>query len=345
MKIAIIGLGTVAMADALALGRCHDVVLTGPVPDRVDAINAGEYGLHDPCLPDYLRAHRVQVRATLDTRAALDGAGMVFISAPLALDLVSGKLQTVELESRIELAARLLPHVPIVIRSAVPIGFTEAQRHALGGAKLVYAPEFSRTGRPLADLLEARYLIVGESGHLGAQVGQVLASAAWAEGMEICQMVPSDAEATRHLSTLIEAPHMPVTAAGHGGSEQAEDGPFALQDFSLAKPFVDRDGQRSPACALAVQARLKAFATHLGEYGAGRVGVYISAPATSTSDHGQALCQRLEAFGLKTYAAAGGAGRLQRFKDECDLVITQHMTPDLMDITHKVFTRDGFVAV
>jgi UDPglucose 6-dehydrogenase len=208
MKIVMIGLGTVALADALALGRENDVIVTGPVPDRVDAINSGEFLLSDPCLAAYLRDHPVRLQAMLDPRAALDGAQMVFVSAPLSRDPDTNALRTIELESRIELAAQMLPNAPIVIRSAVPVGFTDAMRHRLKGAKLVYAPEFSRYGHALSDVLTPAFLIVGDRSNLGTQVGEMLQSAALAKDIPLRQMRPTEAEALRHLSVLPNAMDM-----------------------------------------------------------------------------------------------------------------------------------------
>lgn len=205
MKIVMIGLGIVALADALALGRRNDVILTGPVPDRVDAINAGSFQVSDPCLPEYLRDHPVSIQAMLDSRMALEGAQLVFVSAPLSVDPDTNTLRTIELESRIELAAQMLPHVPIVIRSAVPIGFTDAMRKRLKGAKLVYAPEFSRDGRALSDILHPSFLIVGDRGNLGAQVATVLAEGALIDDIPTRQMGATEAEALRHHAVLFQA--------------------------------------------------------------------------------------------------------------------------------------------
>lgn len=205
MKIAIIGLGCVATADALALARSHEVVMTGPVPDRVDAINQGEYGLEDPCLETYLASHSLDLKATLDTRAALANADMVFISSPLAADPDTGAVRLVELDSRIELANRLLPFTPIVVRSAVPVGYCEARRIALKGAKIVFAPEFSRTGHMLTDVLHPKFLIVGDEYALGAAVLAVLKSAAVDNDVPSRQLALMEAESLRNLADASKA--------------------------------------------------------------------------------------------------------------------------------------------
>ena len=303
MKIAMIGLGAVAMADALALGRVHDVVLTGPLPDRVDAIARGDYGLDDPGLDDYLRAHAPRVEATLDTRAALAGAQLVLVSAPLSHDPETGALRIVELESRIELAARELPLAPIVIRSAVPIGFTDGLRQRLGGAKLVYAPEFARAGRPLGDRLHAGFVLVGDRGHLGAQVADVLADAALNGAVARCFLSPSEAEALRHLSVLVQSP----------------------DESTLARPFdyAQRHARRHDL-------HIREMAIHVHQHGAARLGVYLD----PTEDGAP-----LEAFGMRTHRPDARMADLAQFKESCNLVVARALTPDLADIRYKVLTR------
>ena len=203
MKIAIIGLGSVALADALAFARLHQVVMTGPVPDRVDAINGGDYALNDPALSAYCAAHDLNLRATLNTQDALDGADIVFVSAPLSQDPENGDLRLVELESRIEFVLRALPLVPVVIRSAVPVGFTDRMRAQMNTTKLIYAPEFGQQGRMLRDLLRPDFVIVGECSALGARVADLLLSVAQRADVPLRLMSATDAEAMRHMSTLL----------------------------------------------------------------------------------------------------------------------------------------------
>jgi UDP-glucose 6-dehydrogenase len=205
MKIAIIGLGAVALADALALARHHEVVMTGPVPDRVEAINRADYALQDPSLAPYLAAHKLNLRATLDTRAALDGAGMIFISAPLSTDPATGALQLAELDSRIEFAARQQGFAPIVLRSAVPVGYGAAILQRLHGVQLVYAPEFSRAGHMLGDILHPAALVVGDHTSLGARVLAVLRGAALQGDTPARQMGQSDLELARQLAVFSKA--------------------------------------------------------------------------------------------------------------------------------------------
>lgn len=200
MKIAILGLGSVALADALALARQHDVVMTGPVPDRIEAINRGDYALRDPMLGAYCAEHTLSLRAVPDIRDALRHADMVFISAPLARDPESGALYLEELDSRIDFAARANPLAPIVVRSAVPVGYCDAKRVELKGAKIVYAPEFCRNDHMLTDILRPQFLIVGDPYALGRRVAAVLAGAALMPDLRVELMDTVSAELTRHLA-------------------------------------------------------------------------------------------------------------------------------------------------
>lgn len=330
MKIAMIGLGAVALADALALGRSHEVVVTGPVPDRVEAINAGVYGLTDSSLDAYLATYPISLRATLDTRAALDGAQMVFVSAPLSMDPETGQLRTVEMESRIELAAQLLPHVPIVIRSAVPIGFTDQMRARLKGAKLVYAPEFSRAGMALGDILYPSLLVVGECGNLGAHVGQVLAQAALADAVPLRQIPPTEAEALRHLSILCQ----------DSASATAVDPELG----NLARPLSKSDAGNTPDLASVHSDHITRLADHVVTFGARQVGYYLTPPTAMTERATPNLKAALEAFGLKTHSIDQAASSLASFKHGCDVVVAHHVTSDLLDIRDKVLASD-YIAV
>lgn len=370
MKIAVIGLGSVALADALALGRVHEVVLTGPVPDRVDAINRGMFALDDPMKGDYLNRNPLKVTATLDTAAALEGAGIVFVSAPLSLDPETETLRTIELETRIEMAVRILPHTPVVIRSAVPVGFTEALRAKLDAPKLVYAPEFSREGAALRDVLHPNFLIVGDRGKLGAQVAQILASGAQVTGIPVRQMGATEAEVVRHLSILFHAArvsyfneldsyalthgldarqiiegvcldprigqHANNPCFGYGGAN------LPRSSFNLARPLAAVDAAIMPNLERASAARITVLADYIIQRGARRVGIYLPNDRIGADSPLLKLQRALESFGLQTHLHVVGAGDLEKFKESCDFVVASRVTPELQDIRAKVFTRDHF---
>ena len=211
MKIAILGLGHVALADALALARTHKVRLTGPVPDRIVAINARDFPLSDPMLAGYLARHPLDLAAGPDICATLQGAEMVFVSMPLSVDPATGDIATAEIESRIARALGDCPGVPVVIRSAVPLGFCARMMAEFPGAPLVLAPEFLGA-HALSDLLQGRDVVIGHQGALGARVGRVLTGASMRADVAIHQMPLPEAEAVMHFAQGLMATRMACLA-------------------------------------------------------------------------------------------------------------------------------------
>lgn len=371
MKIVIIGLGRVAMADALAFARMHEVVMTGPVPDRVEAINRGDYGLSDPGLADYLAAHSLNLRAELDTRAALAEADFVFIATPISQNPETGSARLFELDTRIEFAARHRPHAPIVVRSAVPVGYCEAQRVALKGAKIVYAPEFCREGHMLSDLLNPRFLIVGDRHALGCCVLGLLKTAALREDIPARQMGLTEAELTRHLSTLFQAARVSYFneldsyALHHGlNARQIIDGisldprigaiannpcfGYGHQTLPLSTRILGAplDESQTPIIACldkAHSARVDVLAQQISAQRPATVGIYLQRDTDTLPKALAVLKSRLEATGIVTRIQAGNNTALAQFKSECELVIAQRDAPELADIRAKVFTRDHYV--
>ncbi|MCB1396583.1 MAG: UDP-glucose 6-dehydrogenase [Rhodobacter sp.] len=373
MKIAVIGLGVVALSDALALARNNDVVVTGPVPERVDAINAGLYPLSDPSVAAYVAANALSLRATLDTAEALDGAEVVMISSPLSLDPATGAYRTVELESRIEMAYRLCPGVPIVIRSAVPIGFTQRLRESLGARSILCAPEFTREAQSLEDALNPRFIIVGDRGPLGSKVSAVLLGAAQRPGVPVKLMGAAEAEAVKHFSQAYLAARVayfneldsyalakglnarqvidgvcldPRIGAyannpcfGYGGHRLPRSAQLLSESFGGVPAHV------VPTVARANDTRISLLASKVLERAPQRIGVYHPGAVTADSDPLLALRDRLVAAGAEVDLFTGQDGDdFARFKDEHDLVVAQRLTPELRDIRGKVFSRDLYAS-
>lgn len=365
MKIAIIGLGGVALADALALARTHEVVMTGPVPDRVEAINTGAFDLCDPALAPYLARYPLRLSASLHTDAALDGADAVIVAPPLSFDPETGAAQLAELDSRIEMAARRRPGALIVVRSAVPVGYCAARRAETGSPRIVYAPEFAREGHRLSAVLHPQFLIVGDRGAAGKKALALLAEAALSDAIPTRAIGPAEAELTRHLSTLFQAARLAYFneldsyALHHGlDARQIIDGvsldprigPHANNpcfgyssrslplSVNMLAPHLDP--ARTPLLAsleTAHSARAQALTHQIVQRAPGVVAFYAPADATALPSGLAQIRARLEASGIATY--------VQRTLPQAgdDMVIAQRMTAELADIPANVFTRDHFM--
>lgn len=372
MRIAVIGLGFVALSDALALARKHDVVVTGPVPDRVEAINAGRFPLPDLTLEGYLAAHDLSLRATLDTAEALKGAELVLISSPLSQDRATGEYQTVELESRIELAHRSCPGVPIVIRSAVPMGFTNHMRAALNARSILVAPEFMRESQSLEDALDPKFLIVGDRGAMGARVAAVLQSSAQRPGVRVRLMGAAEAESVKHFSQAYLAARVAYfneldsyALAKELNARQVIDGicldprigtyannpcfgfggqrvPRSTAHLNTA--FGDVPAHVLPTVARINNARIALLASQVMARAPRTIGVYIPGGATGSRDPLEALGKKLQSQGASIRTYSGDQSELAGFKAGCDMILAQRITPELADIRAKVFSRDLFAA-
>lgn len=370
MRIAIIGLGLVALSDALAMARKHQVVLTGPVPDRVDAINAGRYPLPDPNLDAYVAGNPLMLSATVDTHAALKGADLVLVSAPLSLDAPDANPETTELESRIELAHRLCPGVPIVIRSTVPVGFTKMMRERLSSPSLVYVPEFLREGHALPDTLAPRFLVVGDRGALGSRVAAIMLSALDISGVPTRLTGPSEAEAIRHFSQAYLAlrvgyfNELDSYAMTHGLQARPMIDGICLDPrigFGMNNPCFGAGGERlrrstaelahlygdAPASILpmmtqANEARLKLLTDAILTRGARRVGVWHGARGEGRGPLDD-LSRHLSAAGAEVAHLATDED-LHALGADCDVIVAQRLSAELAPFAAKVFCRDHYAA-
>jgi UDPglucose 6-dehydrogenase len=369
MKIAILGLGHVALSDALALGRTHDVTMTGPVPTRIEAIETGDFPLSDPQLADYVATHRPRVRATLDIGAALAGAGMILVSMPLSVDPGTGRIATAEIDSRIERALSECPGVPVVIRSAVPFGYCKGLLARHPEAPLVYAPEFLREGAPLSDLLAADFMIIGNTAPLGARVGRLLSQASMRDDVQIRQIGMREAEAVKHFSQAIVAArigyfneldsyalnhgldarqiitgvcldprvgdHANNPCFGHGGRSAA------LSLGQMAELSAHEHMNILPAIMRAAEARVDFLASQIMARNPQRI-VVIGGGGLQVGSLGQ-LGRRLKAIGADLESLDGNDGPLDERAANCDMIISQRMTAELAMLgTARVFSRDHF---
>lgn len=373
MKITIMGLGHVALANALALARAHEVVLTGPLPERIEAINRGVFGLQDPALADYCARYKLNLRATSDSAEALDGAGMVLICTPRSTDPRRAAANMAELDSQIASAARLASSAPIIVRSAVPIGYSVARQADFPGSRIVPVPEFCRAGHMLSDTLYPNVLIVGDRNDLGREVLALFENAALRCDIPSRQMGPTEAELTRHLSVQVQAVRMSYfneldSYALHYGldARQIIDGVcldprigahgnnpclgFAHHGLRRSARSLQTylDPERTPllsALEQADQARLDMLVKQITDRDPDTVGLYTPEPEKPLSPTLAALRIRLEQAGIATQVNTGDVRDLEQFKAASSLIVAHRVAPALQDLGGKVFARDHYMLV
>ena len=161
MKIAVAGMGYVGLSLAVLLAQHCDVVAVDVLPEKVEKINAGRSPIQDREIEELLASGKLRLRATLDARAAYRAADSVVIAAPTNYDPQRNYFDTSAVENVIGLVMEANPEAMLVIKSTVPVGFSQHIRAQMGVRNLLFSPEFLRESRALYDNLYPSRIIVG----------------------------------------------------------------------------------------------------------------------------------------------------------------------------------------
>lgn len=161
LKIAVAGTGYVGMSMATLLSRHHPVTAVDILPAKVEMINNRQSPIVDKEIEEYLATKELNLRATLDTEEAYRDADFVVIAAPTNYDPVKNFFDTSAVEAVIAEVMKYNPDAIMVIKSTIPVGYTEAIRRKTGSRNILFSPEFLRESRALYDNLYPSRIIVG----------------------------------------------------------------------------------------------------------------------------------------------------------------------------------------
>lgn len=161
MKIAVAGTGYVGLSIATLLSQHNSVTAVDIVPERVEMVNGKKSPIQDEYIEDYLANKSLDLRATLDAEEGYKDADFVVIAAPTNYDSTKNFFDTSAVEDVIAKVMQYNPNAIIVIKSTIPVGYTESIRQKTGSENIIFAPEFLRESKALYDNLYPSRIIVG----------------------------------------------------------------------------------------------------------------------------------------------------------------------------------------
>jgi UDPglucose 6-dehydrogenase len=161
MTIAVAGTGYVGLSIATLLSQHHRVLAVDIVPEKVEMINRRQSPIQDEYIEKYFADKQLDLTATLDAEMAYKEADLVVIAAPTNYDSQKNYFDTSAVESVIELVLRVNPKAIMVIKSTIPVGYTESIRKKFGSENILFSPEFLRESKALYDNLYPSRIIVG----------------------------------------------------------------------------------------------------------------------------------------------------------------------------------------
>ena len=197
MKFGVAGAGYVGLANAILFARKYETVILDIDNTKVEMINNSKSTIKDDLATKYLSTHKLQLTATNKIHDGLKGCDLIFIATPTDYDPDTNHFDTDSVEKVIQESVKTNPESLIVIKSTIPIGFTNKMRIKYKTNRIVFSPEFLREGNALFDCLHPSRVIIGDKSKIGTELANIFKNVLDAEDVNFIHTGSNEAESIK----------------------------------------------------------------------------------------------------------------------------------------------------